>query len=172
MKKYKIYKSPWKAIKLILLSSIFVVVGIWLAMSGDEDSWAGWITMSLFGLGIPVGLFNLFDKRPQIIINEIGIWDRVSKQDIIKWEIIQNAYIANVRGQKFICLKVDEAYEPSNKKGKWYKMYAKLNKTLGFQELMITLGQVKVDEQMLTDIINAMSESDKDIRNEKLKSIG
>ena len=171
MKEFIIYKSPWKAVKLLLLTSIFVGGGIWLILSEDAESWIGWMSISVFGLGIPLGLFNLFDKRPQIIINKIGIRDRVSKQDIIKWEIIQNAYLTNVDGQKFVCLKVDEAYEPSNKKGKWYKMYAKLNKSLGFQELMITLGQVKVDEVKLTEIINAMTESDIETRNERLKLI-
>lgn len=129
------------------------------------------MSISFFGLGYPVGLFHLFDRRPQIVINELGIWDRTTKQDAINWEIIQNAYLTDVHGQKFICLQVDESYEPSNKKGKWYKNFARLNKSLGFQELNLSLGQIKVDATRLTEFIILMSNADYEERDKKIKTI-
>lgn len=86
MKEIKLYKSPWRAIKLLLLSSVFVFGGIWLITSTDSPKWLGWMSIGFFGLGYPVGLFQLLDRRPQIIINELGIWDRTTKQDTINWE--------------------------------------------------------------------------------------
>ncbi len=139
--------------------------------STDSPTWVGWMSICVFSLGYPVGLFQLFDRRPQIIINELGIWDRTTKQDTINWEIIKNAYLGDVHGQKFICLQVDESYEPSNKKGKWYRNFAKLNKSLGFQELNLSLGQIKIDEVRLTEFIIAMSKADIEERNTRIKTI-
>jgi hypothetical protein len=170
MKEVKLYKSPWKALKLILLCSIFVVVGIWL-LSTDTPRWIAWLNIGFFGLGYPVGFFHLLDRRPQIIINELGIFDRTTNQDTINWEIIKDAYLVDVHGQKFICLIVDENFEPSKKKGLPHRTMAGLNKTLGFQELNISLGQLKIDEQKLGQFIMAMSRADKPAREEIIKAL-
>ena len=137
--------------------------------NGSTDKFMGWFGTIFFGLGIPVALFHLFDKRPQIIINDIGIFDRTTNQKTINWEIIENAYLANIHGQKFICLVVNEKFEPSKQKGKWFKRTVRLNKALGFQELNISLGQIKIDEAKLRDFILKMSQADHPQRKEILK---
>ncbi|MEH0154697.1 STM3941 family protein [Limibacter armeniacum] len=159
MKELKLYKSPWKALKMILLCSLFVSLGIILLIYTEAPKIVGWLNIGLFGLGLPIGLFHLFDRRPQIIINEIGIYDRTTNQGFINWEVICDAYLTDVHGQKFICLIIDEAFEPSKSKGKWYQKMAHFSKGLGFQELNISLGQVKVDEKRLTDFISAMAKA-------------
>jgi hypothetical protein len=169
MNEIKLYKSPRRALKLLFLSSIFVFVGIWLITSTDSPKLVGWLSICFFSLGYPVGLFHLFDRRPQIIINEIGIWDRTTKQEMINWEIILNAYLTDINGQKFICLVVNESYEPSTKKGGWYKNVGKLNKSLGFQELNISLGQIKINEIKLTEFIIEMSKADTTKKAELIK---
>ena len=161
MKEIKLYKSRWRAMKLILLSSVFVLTGIWLLGIPNAPQWIAWTSIVFFGLGYPVGFFHFFDRRPQVIINEIGIFDRTTHQETINWNIIEDAYLTNVHGLKFICLVVDEQYEPSTKKGKWHKKGAELSKSLGFQELNISLGQVKVDETKLAAFILAMAEANK-----------
>jgi hypothetical protein len=171
VKEVKLYKSPWKALKLILLCSIFVALGIWLLTTADTPRWIAWLNIGFFGLGYPVGFFHLLDRRPQIIINELGIFDRTTNQDVINWEIIQDAYLVDVHGQKFICLIVDENFEPSRKKGRAHRTMAGLNKTLGFQELNISLGQLKIDEQKLGQFIMAMARADKPKREEIIKAL-
>lgn len=166
----KLYKSPWRAIKLILLCSIFVVVGIFIVTSADTPKWPGWLNIFFFGLGYPVGLFHLMDRRPQIIINEIGIFDRTTYKDFINWEVIQGFYPTNLYGQKFICLIVDEKYEPSTRKGKFAKSISKLNKEVGAQELNISLGQIKIDEFKLTEFILTMIKHRPEHRREKLNN--
>jgi len=165
MTEIKLYKSPWRAIKLILLSSIFVSLGLWGIMKGNLPPWIAWISIGFFGLGYPVGLIHLFDRRPQIIINETGIFDRTTHMDFINWEIIQDAYPIDISGQKFICLVVDDQFKPSRKKGKRYQMTAKLNEAIGAQELNISLGQIRIDVIKLTEFILLMrsaTRSDKD----------
>src|SRR4030095_12859743 len=145
MAEIKLYKSPWRAIKLILLCSIFVVGGYFMVIDEDAPKWIGWFNIFFFGLGYPVGLFHLFDRRPQIVINEIGIFDRTTYADFINWEVIQGAYPIDIHGQKFVCLVVDGKYEPSTRKGKFAKTMSSISKDIGAQELNISLGQITVD---------------------------
>ena len=72
------YKSPMKAIKVFAFTVPFVVLGIWMVntVTDAADRIVGWLNICFFGLGLPIGLFHLLDRRPQIIINENGIWDR------------------------------------------------------------------------------------------------
>lgn len=152
----------------MLLCSIFVVGGLFLLTKTDAPAWIAWLNICFFGLGFPVGLFHLFDRRPQIIINEIGIFDRTTYTDFINWEIIQNAYLMGINGQKSICLVVDEKYEPSAKKGRFAKLMSHFNKELGVQELNIQLGQIKIDAVKLTEFILAMTKLHPEDRKDKL----
>jgi hypothetical protein len=165
----KLYKSPWRAIKLILLCSIFVFGGLFLLNNSDTPKWVAWMSIGFFGLGYPVGLFHLFDRRPQIIINEIGIFDRTTYKDFINWDVIQGAYPIDISGQKFVCLVVDEKYEPSTKKGNFSKSVSNISKDIGAQELNISLGQITVDEVKLTEFILTMINVRPENRKEKLK---
>ena len=144
MTEIKLYKSPWKAIKLIALAVPLVVGSIWMIVRTDSSSMdrvMGWIGAIFFGSGIPIFLYHLLDGSSQIIINEIGIFDKTIHKDFINWEIIEGAFLRNIHGQKFICLKVSDEFEPSKKKGFLYKKMAKINEAMGFQELNINLGQ-------------------------------
>ncbi len=168
MTEIRLYKSPWRAIMLILICSAFVLGGIWLLDSDASPKWVSWASIGFFGLGFPVGLFHLFDRRPQIIINETGIFDRTAYKKTINWEIIHDAYLAEIHHQKFICLVIDEDYEPSRSRGKLYQKSAEFSKSLGFQELNISLGQIKVNEKKLLEFVQAMIVADKD---EKVKQL-
>jgi len=140
----------------MLLCSIFVVGGYLMIMDDDALQWIGWFNIFFFGLGYPVGLFHLLDRRPQIIVNEVGIFDRTTYEKFINWEVIWGAYPISISGEKFICLEVDPKYEPSRRKGKVARSISRLNKELGAQELNISLGQVAVDQRKLVEFILAM----------------
>lgn len=168
MTEIKLYKSNWKGIKLIALTLPFVIIGIWMIskeQKGTFDFYMGWFITSFFGLGIPLGIFTLFDKRAQIIVNEIGIFDRTLKQGIIKWEQIIEAYPIDIHDQKFISIVVDETFEFKKRQYKWAE---KLNELVGAQKLNLNLSQIKIDENKLSELINKISNSEK---NERLNLI-
>lgn len=169
MKEYKLYKSRSKAVKLLLLSSLFVIAGIFLLNQPNTSKFMAWSCILFFGMGIPIGLSQLLDGRPQIIINELGIFDRTIHQDFINWEIIHDAYLVSVQGQKFICLVVDEQFEPSKAKGKFGRKMASLSKAIGFQELNLNLVNVQVNAERLTEFILAMRIADRPSREALMK---
>jgi len=74
MTEIKLFKSPLKSLKLLFISLIFVVAGIWLLLKTDDSKIISISAILFFGLGLLFGLFNVLDRRPQIIINKTGIW--------------------------------------------------------------------------------------------------
>jgi len=63
MPELKLFKSPWKAVKLIILCSLFVGISLYdlISHSNIEPVALNWFCICFFGLGYPVGFFNLFD---------------------------------------------------------------------------------------------------------------
>ncbi|MDX1940034.1 MAG: STM3941 family protein [Saprospiraceae bacterium] len=154
MTEIKLYKRPLKGLKIFALTIPFVAIGIWMITKepiGTANYIMGWLCTCFFGLGIPVGLFHTFDRRPQIIITENGIRDRTTKQDEIKWEQIKKAYPLDIYKQKFVSLVVDDTFEM---KKNLYKWASKLNEAIGAQKMNLQVSQLKIDEHTMTDFIN------------------
>lgn len=170
MTEIKLYKTSPKGLKLIGMTIPFVLIGIWMITNepfGTFEYIMGWICTCFFGLGIPVGLFQTFDRRPQIIINENGIWDRTTNQDEIKWEQIIEAYPLDIFDQKFISMVTEDTFLFNNKQYKWA---SKINKTVNAQKLNLHLGQINIDVNHLTDLINKLSKANKEERKILIKS--
>ncbi len=162
----KFYRSPWKAVKLLALATPFVLIGIWLverSLPGSRGFYAAWIAILFFGLGIAVGLFHLFDKRPQIVINENGLWARYTKQGLIEWEFITDAYLMNVYGQEFIPLILDKSFKIKSKHYKWAEW---INKRLGAQRVNIHVDPIQVDPIKFAVFIRIMIQADEATRKE------
>jgi hypothetical protein len=155
MTEIKLYKAPKRVSKLLFLTTIFIVMGYWLINYTDSPKFIGWMTILFFGLGYPVAIFHLLDRRVQIIINEIGIYDRTTHKDFINWEIIKGAYLTNVYGQIFICLDIDESLTPSLKNKR------RLSTAMGFGKLNIGLGQINIDPENLLEFIQKMINANK-----------
>lgn len=156
----KLYKSPWRALKLLLGCAAFVAIGLWMIQKPNVPVVAGWASILFFGLGSVVSLFQLLDRRPRIIINELGIFDRIAYHEFINWEIIQDAYLVQVHKEKLLCLVVPEAFEPSRQKTGIRKALKQLSKELGFQELTIPLGLIQIDEVRFAQFIIAMTQTE------------
>lgn len=156
MKEIKLYKSPMKSIRLFVLSSIFVIPIFWIITSSDKIDTSMWISILVFGSIFFFSLFNMIDRRSQIIINKIGIWDRSINQDVIKWELIKGANETNVYKQIFISLDLDKDFIIKKKQYKWAK---KLNELFGAKEINLNLSYIKVDLEKFITLIEVLSHS-------------
>jgi hypothetical protein len=164
MQEIRLYKRPAKALRIIALTLPFVLAGIWLVSkenSSTKHYITGWLSICFFGLGIPIGLYQLFDKRPQIIITERGIWDRTIRQAEIRWEQIIGAYPIYIHGSKFISIAVDDTYVFRQKQYKWA---AAIGEAMGAQRLNLNLALIQIDEIKFTEFINEMRIVHKDYR--------
>ena len=164
MTEVKLSKRPLKGLKILALTIPFVLIGIWMIReeeAGTTNHLIGWLCTCFFGLGIPVGLFQTFDRRPQIILTEKGIWDRTTNQDQVRWEQIKGAYPLDIYSQKFISLVVDDTFEM---KKPLYPWAAKLNEAIGAQKINLSVTQLKIDEHAMTDFIHEIISVEKEDR--------
>ncbi|MEO8887534.1 MAG: STM3941 family protein [Mucilaginibacter sp.] len=175
MHEIKIYKSKWKALRLILLVLPFVCFASWDIVNNSkiEPEFLNWFCICFFGLGIPLGIFNLLDKRPELILSETGIFDRSSygifekktNKGFIKWEDITDAYVYEwqntYRGlktgkHKYICIVLNNKIQENLKKTN--PISTKLAHTLGMGDFVIPLMNLrKFDEQKFVELIKAMA---------------
>ena len=126
--------------------------------------------MPLVKVSIMPPVYQLLDRRPQIIINEIGLFDRTTYKNIINWEVIQDTYLVEIHRQQIICLVVDQHFEPFRSKGMLAQKISKLSKSIGCQELNISLGSVTVNAEKLTDPILLMRSAEKPDRETMMKA--
>lgn len=152
MKEIKLYKSPIKSIRLLFLSSLLVLINVWLLYEG-ENSKMYWFGLFLFGIGFIIGMFNVLDRRPQIILNKVGIWDRAIREDVIKWEYIEDAYEKDFQKQVFISIVTNNGFI---KKKKTYSWASWINKKVGAQDLNLILTYINVDIEKLITLINIL----------------
>lgn len=168
MTEIKLYKRPLKGLKIFALTIPFIVIGIWMINKEPvgTTNYIGWLCTCFFGLGIPVGIFQTFDRRPQIIITTSGIWDRTTKQNEIKWEQIKEAYPLDIYKQKFVSLIVDDTFVM---KKKLYKWAARINEAIGAQKVNLLVSQLKIDEHTMTNFINEIVSTEKANRQSVIK---
>jgi hypothetical protein len=152
----------------MLRCSFFVMCGVFIAMQTEPANWVGYGIAILFGIGYPIGIYHLLDRRPQIVINEFGVFDRTTYREFINWDVIQGAYSIDMMGQKFIVLTVDEKYLSSIRKEKFLRSISNLV-DFGPKQINISLGQVPIDEIKLAEFILAMTKLSPEDRKEKLK---
>ena len=153
MKEINLYKSPLKSLRLLFLSSVFVFPSIWFIITEKETEKIFWFSLCFFGIGFVLSLFNILDRRAQIVISKIGIWDRSLRQEMIKWECVKDAYEIQIYRQFFIALKTDESFVSKKKLYKWAKY---LNNAVGAQEVNINISNIKVDTDKFVTFINIM----------------
>jgi hypothetical protein len=144
----KLYKSYWKSIKIVALTLPFLILTILFPEA--LPTFLYWFLIIFSGLGIIAGMAHLFDRRPQLIINEAGIYER-SYNELFKWSSIEDAHTLNIHGQKFICLLLNENYQPK-KSTKFRKGVIKLTKKIGGQEINLPYGQLDVNESKLLEL--------------------
>lgn len=161
MSEIKLYKSPKKSIRLLLLSSAFVIPSIYLLIIGEKMETIFWICTSLFWFSFFLSIFNMIDRRVQIVLSVIGIWDRSLNQNIIPWENIKNAYKIDIHRQIFIALETDENFVAKKKLYSWAKF---LNTLVGAQQINLNISYIKVDELKLIKFIYLMKNESLDYR--------
>jgi hypothetical protein len=152
----KLYKSPKKALKVILLCSIFVLPSLYVVITNEDPKLIYWAALLFFGLGYIAGFYQIFDKSVQVIITKDSIYDKTLKIAPIPWGKIVEANLINTSGQEFISLRLEENYNPLSTKSKTAKTIGKLNKMMGFEELNISLGPLKVNSIIMLGLVLEM----------------
>ena len=101
--------SKKKAALLLLISTIFVLIGLLMI---SEGKWFGWVAVGFFGLGIPVSLFMLKRGTTYLRLDKNGIEIKPSFKPmaLIKWRDVDGFYIGKIYGNKMIGITYSRFY--------------------------------------------------------------
>lgn len=155
MKETIIRTSIWKSIGILLICMMFVVLGIFILFVGKD--WKSFsialLSIVLFGLGFVVLLRQALDRRPRIIIDEIGVTDRTLGVGRIDWDDIQASAINSVFTNSFISLKISNIEKYTGRLSNTSKKLTKINKSLGFGELNLNLSLVDMKAKKIQELV-------------------
>lgn len=154
----------------MLICLPFILLGLWLIYKHTEHTTIAWIITCFFGLSIPLAIFDILDRKPQIIINETGIFDRSAYKDFINWDIIEHAYWNTAYKQVIVCLIIKDEFKHL------IQIKSKLKEVslaMGYSEININLGRVRnVDHEKLTALIVNLAKADPSRRADLISQSG
>jgi hypothetical protein len=125
---------------------VFVAVGLLLARKGERP--VGWLGVALGAVGVPIFLRQIFDRRPRLVIDERGIFDRSLRVGVIPWSEITGTAVRSVSGNTFIALELRDPALFTRQFGGFGRALTSANRKLGFRELNLNLTglAVRADE--------------------------
>ncbi len=91
----------------LLISMAFVAFGAFMVRDG-ENAFFWWLCIGFFFLAIPIFLWQIFDSRPRLILDENGVIDRRLGVGKIFWKDIKGLSVRTVYKNDFVCLYTDE----------------------------------------------------------------
>ncbi|HYF63625.1 MAG TPA: STM3941 family protein [Herpetosiphonaceae bacterium] len=144
MERIIINNSRVRFILLTVLSLAFVGIGVMLVTSASAsragNTWKGWLAIVFFGACAAVGAWQLFDRRPRLVIDDEGVFDRTLKVGRIPWSAIAGATPQSILGNHFIALDLRNEEEWIARLPKPYRSMVKGNEALGFAKLNLNLS--------------------------------
>ena len=154
MKEIKIYSSKTNALKLLIVSLIFVAIGYILLQDAEIKSTKYYFSifgMIFFGLGIIVGIYKLIKTNLILKINPEGIYH---KNKYYKWEQILGTESTNISYQNYFNIYL-ETYE--NPKGTFLKDFQNLRKG---NKISTIIDNENIDMIELENLTNLLVENE------------
>ncbi|EEF59692.1 STM3941 family protein [Pedosphaera parvula] len=154
MKPIIIKSSIWRHVLLLIGSLAFVAVGIIIILFSPDKHWVGWMSILFFGVGgIPIFTWQLLDRRPRLIINDEGIFDRTLRIGWIPWAEIEGAYKKSIASQDFICLKLKKPQKFLKNASDLQKALIAANQQLGCEPINLNLSGIHGQTDQILELI-------------------
>ncbi len=155
MEKISIGNSRLRYFVLLLASLGFVIGGLFLMSSKKECLTQAplWGSIIFFAACSIVFIWQIIDSRPRLVIDDNGIFDRTLRIGIISWADIEDAYLASINRQSFICLKLKDENKYLSKMTAIGKAIKSANIALGFQPININLSSLAVEPEQICELI-------------------
>lgn len=151
---------------MLLGGALFLVGGILMLLDEDhENKWVPYVGIPMSIVAIAFGLKLLFDKTPQFIINEEGIWDKKTKLGmVIPWELITGVEIVTIHNNKNLNFAIDLNAQHPLLELKQFKSMHKGNSMIGLNSIFIQIGTLNAKAKHIETTIAAILEAPADKR--------
>ena len=140
---------------LYLLGALgFVALGAFLIAKGGAF-WAGLLNVVFFGLCAAVFIRQILDRRPRLVLDEIGVTDCMSDQGRIAWANILDADLVAYKGQHFMRLVLRDEAQRIAAASSLRQAGIAMNRGLGFGAFQLNLSGVDEDPKALLAVVRA-----------------
>lgn len=140
------HNSRGKYALFLLISVGFVALCIAMTRIAEGGGRViGWVGAIFFGAGVPVLLRALFDRRPRLVIDAQGVFDRTLGVGVIAWDDIVEAELRTTHRNAFIALELTDPKKYLHRSRRVVSKLAGVNKAMGFAEINLNLGGVDGD---------------------------
>ncbi|HEV7732470.1 MAG TPA: STM3941 family protein [Candidatus Binatia bacterium] len=135
--------SPWRYLLLLAVSLGFVAIGVTLVVAAGHPV-VGWLNLIVFGVAAATFLWQIVDRRPRIVIDERGVFDRTLGVGVIPWSDIVGAEIRAITGTTFVALELRDPTRFTRRLPALQRAMTGGNRALGFGELNLNLSGLGV----------------------------
>lgn len=154
MEKIVIGTARGKMWLLTFVSLAFVVAGVLILTGANSKSQhrervspevAGWLAITFFGACASIGIWQLVDSRPRLIIDDEGVYDRTLSAGKIPWADIRSVRLQSINSQSFICLELSDEDRYLKNASPTRRALIAANRALGFAALNLNLSNLNAD---------------------------
>lgn len=157
--KIVIYKSRKKATVITIAGLILGAIALVFFGYVDDDVF-GWIFAIAAGLVLVLGIGNLMNREPQIILSETGISEQTVIHEEIEWDAIVSVDDFWFRGQDFIRLLLPRNYKPQLLRPSWFWRLDRIYAQEGVKAMYIRVSGLSVNSRQLAALIADMVKAD------------
>jgi len=152
----EVFVARGRSALLLLGACAFVAGGVFLLLKGDPEArWAGIAAIVFFGGCALVAIRQLVDRRPRLVVDDVGVLDRTLGVGRIPWEEIVGADWVSLNGHHFICLLLRDEAHWLVKLSPLQRRLASANRGLGFGSINLNLSGLAVDPAVVFSLLQA-----------------
>lgn len=140
---------------LLALSSLFLGGGVYVLWIGGPK-WIGLTNIIFFFPFVIFFIKKLLEKHQTLVIDELGIEDKVMNTGKIVWDDIESAYLHKSQGAYFLCLEVKNEDKYLSRLSTLMHARAMLNKKFGLTAFSIGLYGANIHPKKILDLATNM----------------
>lgn len=137
-----------------------VGVYVFLTSRGNDirGVWLGGVMVAAFGFISLLRIWILLDRRPRLIIDDEGIFDRTNRMGLIPWSEIDDAELVDIFSPKhvYLGLKLRPSSKFVSRQSTFMQCVAAANSALGCAKVNLNLSETDADPEDVLWYIQSM----------------
>ena len=155
---YNSKKSAFISILIYIAATGVVGYFLWQSESTQVLVILGVLAVFL-SLWIVIYLRQFFDKKPQLVMNDDGIF--TPELGSVKWTNVKEIFVRSDEDRDFVCLGLDDYNQYQKNAPRGGGMFPSLNPVSGSQTIDIDLSGLEVETDTVERVILDLIRSDK-----------
>ena len=127
-----------------------VAIGVLLIVRARHPV-VGWANVLFFGAGVVLFVWQIVDRRPRLVIDDDGVFDRTLGAGVIPWSEILDAEARSIAGQPFVMLALRDPDRFTRHVGAVQRAMTAGNRALGFEALNLNLSGLPIAGDVVVD---------------------